>query len=243
MRREPGLSDVSQREPPCPNSDMAATKNADQDAATQAAVADELAWTPQLEGADITVCVSRGVVTLRGEVPSLSEDLAARKASLRVKGVLAVADELTVAHRPGDASDEEIAAALHRAIDWATQLPAGSVQAQVRGGAVVLTGEVPWDYQRRAVQRVVERTRGVRSVESRITLVRAVSAPDAAERIAKALVRNAEIDANSIRVRVEGNEAVLTGSVRSWSERQAAEKAAWSGRGVMSVRNEISVYG
>ena len=78
-------------------------------------------------------------------------------------------------------------------------------------------------------------------MDSRIALARAVSAPDAAERIAKALLRNAEVDANSIRVRMDGNEAVLSGTVRSWSEREAAEKAAWSGRGVTSVRNEIAV--
>ena len=208
----------------------------------QAAVVDEFAWTPGLDASDIDVTVSQGVVTLSGEVTSLSQDLAARKAALRIKGVLAVADELVVAHRPGDPTDAEIAGAVDRAIEWAAQLPAGTVQAEVRHGAVVLTGEVPWDYQRRAIRRAVERTRGVRSVESRIGLVRAVSAPDTAERITKALVRNAEVDADTIHVRVEGNEAVLTGSVRSWSERQAAEKAAWSGRGVMSVRNEINVH-
>jgi len=220
---------------------MISEPNADQDAAVRREVIEELAWTPQLDAADIDVAVSHGVVTLSGEVTRLSDDVAARRAALRVKGVRAVADEVLVADRPSDPSDPDIAGAVERAIEWAAQLPPGAVQAQVRDRDVVLTGEVTWDYQRRAIRRAVERTRGVRSVDSRIALVRAVSAPDTAERIAKALLRNAEVDANSIRVRMDGDEAVLSGTVRSWSEREAAEKAAWSGRGVTSVRNEITL--
>jgi osmotically-inducible protein OsmY len=60
-------------------------------------------------------------------------------------------------------------------------------------------------------------------------------------KIEEALRRAAELDANRITVETNGDEVILRGTVRSWAERQEAERAAWLAPGVAKVDNRISV--
>jgi osmotically-inducible protein OsmY len=58
---------------------------------------------------------------------------------------------------------------------------------------------------------------------------------------AAALRRSAELDARRIRVEVKHGTVTLLGRVRSWAEREEAERAAWSSPGTTVVENEIVV--
>lgn len=73
-------------------------------------VIDELDFAPSVNAAQIGVGVHAGVVTLSGFVSSYGEKLAAERATRRVKGVRAIAEEIEV-RVPSDrkVADDEIA--------------------------------------------------------------------------------------------------------------------------------------
>ncbi|HEX5542566.1 MAG TPA: BON domain-containing protein [Micromonospora sp.] len=204
----------------------------------------ELAWDAQVQPNEIGVAVSDGVATLNGWLDSYARKWAAERAAHRVRGVRAVANNIQVRLTgSADRTDAEIALAATRGLEWDSYVPVERLDVTVSNGWLMLRGEVEWQYQKRAAERAVRRMSGVRGVTNLIT-VRPHPAPsrdDVAGRIHDALVRSAETDADLISLEMVGDTVVLRGTVRSWSERQAAERVAWSAPGIAEVENQIRV--
>jgi osmotically-inducible protein OsmY len=198
----------------------------------------ELKWDAQVQPNEIGVAVKDGVVTLTGWVDSYLKKWAAEDAAHRISGVRAVANEIEI-KLATERTDVDIAAAVVRALEWDSSVPAARVKVTVSKGWVTLRGEVEWQYQKEDAERIVRRLSGVKGVSNLITIKPSVTPLELKEKIEDALVRNAEIDADRITVEVQGGRAILKGTVRSWAEREAAERAAWSAPGITSVDNRI----
>ncbi len=140
------------------------------------AILDELASTPSVDADAIRVSLRSGAVTLSGQVATFPEKHEAVRAALRVRGVTAVADEITVRNGWAARNDTDIAIKATEALDRMVSVPAGSVQATVHDHVVRLSGTVDWDYQRDAAHRAMAALRGVSAVVTTITLTSAPTA-------------------------------------------------------------------
>lgn len=202
----------------------------------------ELKWEPSVNEAHIGVTAKSGVVTLSGHVPSLSEKTAAEKATKRVYGVKAVANEIDV-HLPVSAkrTDEDIAQACLMALNANHQIPRGSIKPIVSSGWVTLEGKAGWYYQRTTAVDTVVHLTGVVGVTSQISVSGGVSPNDIQGKIKSAFHRSADIDSRRVNIETHDGKVILSGNVRSWSEREAAEHAAWAAPGVSEIENKITV--
>lgn len=200
----------------------------------------ELKWDAEIQPNEIGVSVKDGVVTLTGWVDSYLKKWTAEEAAHRVAGVKAVANDIEV-KLATEHTDPEIAAAAVHAIEWDALIPANKIQVTVSKGWVTLKGDVEWQYQKQDAERVVRRLSGVKGVTNLIIVKPSVTAPELKKKIEDALVRNAQIDANRVTVEVRGSKAILKGTVRSWAEKEEAERVAWSAPGIVSVENHISI--
>jgi osmotically-inducible protein OsmY len=208
----------------------------------QTYVLDELRWEPGVNAADIGAKVKDGVVTLEGTVESLAEKWAAEKAVKRLPGVKALAVELKVElPDSSERTDADIAQAAEHAFKWNISVPGNRVRVIVENGRITLEGEVDWQFQKSAAEEAVLHLTGVKGVTNLITVKPKVAPNEVKEKIEAALKRNAMLDANQIKVQVDGGKVTLTGSVHSWAACEAAERAAWAAPGVAEVKSDITV--
>jgi osmotically-inducible protein OsmY len=202
----------------------------------------ELRWNPDIDATDIAVSAKNGVVTLSGFVRSYAQKNEAEQTAKRVNGVAAVANDIEVRlpifnQRP----DPEIARDAVAAIENNLPYSSDHIRVVVRDGWVTLEGSVEWNYQRERAKQVVRRIRGVKGITNLIELQPRVPPVEVKHKIEEAFRRSAELDANRVTVETDGGAVILRGTVRSWAERQEAERVAWATPGVTRVENLITI--
>lgn len=204
-------------------------------------VQEELKWEPSIDQTNIGVEVSEeGVVTLAGHVKTYSEKLNAEKAAKKIRGVVAVANDIEV-RLIGKRDDTIIAENAARALFLNVNVPDEKVKIVVNDGWLTIEGEVDWDYQRRAAEKSVRDIAGVRGVTNFIRVTPHVKPLEIKDKIRSAFERNALVDASHVQVTSDEGKVTLTGSVHSWQERTEAERQAWAAPGVTSVDNKLRV--
>jgi osmotically-inducible protein OsmY len=186
--------------------------------------------------------VKNGVVTLAGFVRSYLQKYDAERDAKRVNGVLAVANDLEV-RLPAihQKPDPEIAREVVQEIKSELPYSHTLIKVVVNSGWVTLEGDVEWNYQKERAEAAARRAKGVKGVSNFIMIKPKVEPQDVKRRIEEAFKRNAEVDATHITVEANGSEVILKGTVRSWAERQEAERVAWLAPGVRKVENRIAI--
>lgn len=207
------------------------------------AVLQELKWDTRVDETEVGVQVEEGVVTLTGAVSSYAKKMAAQEAAHRVKGVLDVANDMTV-KIPGvmKRNDTEIAQAVRRALEWDALVPNEKIETTVSNGWVSLTGSVPFWADRSYAERTVRNLLGVQGVINNLTVsTPSIAAHAVRNSIEQALERRAEREADRIKVEAHDGAVSLTGRVHSWQEKQAVLGAASYAPGVRKVEDHLRI--
>jgi osmotically-inducible protein OsmY len=205
-------------------------------------VEDELRWDPDIDATDIGVAVHNGVVALTGFVRSYGQKTEAERDAKRVAGVVGVANDIEVRlpvldERPDPDIVRDAVSALKSELPFSSEY----IKVVARDGWLTLEGAVEWNYARERAESSVKRIRGVKGVTNSITLKPKAAPQEIRRKIEDAFRRSAELDASRITVEANGSEVILRGTVKSWAERQEAERAAWAAPGVTKVDNRIAI--
>jgi osmotically-inducible protein OsmY len=220
---------------------MAVTTALETDTQLRDRVQAQLEYDPEVEDANIAVSVEDGVVTLAGFAHSYAAKLAAERAAKRLYGVRAVANDIEV-RALYERTDPDIARDCLNAVGNRLSAPE-KVTVTVRDGFVILEGEVPWLHEKFSAESSVRYLRGVRGATNNI-VVKPAARPleeDVKRKIEEALRRSAEVDARRVRVEVTDGSVRLFGNVRSWVEKEEAQRAASLAPGVTRVEDHLVV--
>ena len=203
---------------------------------------DELRWEPKVDDSSIAVDAEDGVVTLRGTVGSFRERREATTAVKRVYGTKQVDNELQVKLLTADRrADADLRGDVLQALILDAFVPE-TIDAMVDDGVVTLTGTTYLNFERGEAEYVAGNIKGVISVDNQVIVVPVPpNVDDVKASITKALERDAKLDAGNVKVESTNGAVQLSGSVRSWAERDAAVDAAWAAPGVSTVKDDLRV--
>lgn len=204
-------------------------------------VEQQLIWEMDSAAKDVAVSVREKIVTLSGFVHSYDAKVRVEKATERVVGVVGIANDVEVRLAGDPRLDADIARDGASALLFQLPQSASTIKIVVDHGLVKLEGHVERNDQRVLAEKAMRSIRGVRGVANHLELRPAVEPKDVQRQIVAALHRIATIDAGHVKVEAIGGTVALEGTVHSWAERMAAERAAWMAPGVTHVTNRVTI--
>jgi osmotically-inducible protein OsmY len=121
-------------------------------------------------------------------------------------------------------------------------VPDQKIKSTVTSGTVTLEGVVDNWMERYNAEKAINRLTGVKGVINKLTTAaKAIDAAQVKRDIESALERQTEREAKRLGVAVHDGTVTLTGSVRSWGEKNSAERVAWATAGVRHVNDQTTV--
>ncbi|MGE5333843.1 MAG: BON domain-containing protein [Nitrososphaerota archaeon] len=142
-------------------------------------------------------------------------------------------------------SDMQIQQDVLDELDWDTHIRPNEIGVSVKDGIVTLTGQVDSYAKRWAAQEAALRVLGVKAVANDLEVYLHSSTErtdtELARAVVDALTWDAEIPMQGIRVSVLNGWVTLTGQVRIYFQREAAERAVRHLAGVRGVSNALTV--
>ncbi len=142
----------------------------------------------------------------------------------------------------GERNDTDIAQAVRWALEWDVFVPHQQIATTVSKGMVTLEGEVDFGTQRDDAQRAIRNLAGVRAIINKIEVKPPpVSSDRVRTAIEAALERHAEREARRVSMDIRDGRVILSGSVGSWSERQAVIGAVRGTPGVKAVDDKLRI--
>jgi osmotically-inducible protein OsmY len=214
------------------------------DAQLQQDVMAELKWKPYIDATAIGVEVKDGIVTLSGHVDNYDSKWRAERIAQNVLGVKGLTLDLKVNLASDHIRDDvDIARTALNVLAWTSvDLANDKVKVLVEEGWVTLSGQVKWEFQRRAANKAVRSLMGVTGVSNQISLIRpTVALADVESSINAALKRLTSAEFGRVHIVVNGNDVVLSGYVHSWAERSLVVHNAWAVPGVHNVIDNIAI--
>ncbi len=157
-----------------------------------------------------------------------------------------------------DGSDEAIAERALRALFSAAPLRRERVLLRIARGRVAPSGTVGTEEERAGIERLVAGVGGVAGVDNRVAVERHgrttgaargvadayggdAESGDVAGRVEAVFAREAGLGAAEVTVTAAGGRVVPSGRVRSWRERDLAERIARAAPGVTEVLDRVTV--
>jgi len=212
------------------------------------------AWAedPRVVAGNPDLNVEEGVVTLTGTVNNLKAKRAAEEDARGIVGVRQVDNFLKV-HPLDPLANEQLEGRVKNALARNPYLGSSDIAVEARNGRIKLLGSVRNSYERGVAVQTAELVPGVTEVRQSLELTdeEPVLAPRVAPTTAEGEARLAEaietefrwswqVDEKEVSVHVADGVAVLTGTVDTFVELEAAAQQAREA-GAAIVRNEIEV--
>lgn len=212
----------------------------EKDVEIQYNVMEELKTIPFIKPNEIGAAVKNGIVNLCGIVDSYPKKRSIEKAVKKLKGVKGIGLDIEVDFIGKlQKSDSEVAQIILKTIECDSTIQINNLKIIVEDGCVTLEGFVEWDFQRKFVSKSIENISGVKDIINNIKMASVPTSIEIKSKIRSAFIRHANIDSDKIKVKIDGNNVILTGSVNSLVEYEEAEQSALSTPGVKSIENKL----
>lgn len=135
-------------------------------------VQDAIKCHPLLNLWEINVIAKDSVINLSGSVDSYANKLNAENAAKNVAGVKAVSETIKIEFKGSmnKTTDARISKEVMNAFECDLQIPIDKVITEVQGGWVTLSGELEWDYQGQAVEKILKIFLGLKGITNNLTI-------------------------------------------------------------------------